>query len=119
MKNANVTTKRTATKTGNAKKSNEVKATNAPKKVTEYGKNVLTVNAKLKEQTKSVGGAIRLLISFRSEIGLPTETVNFLKETQKDGAKYTEFSALVRRSKKGNTCPFFVLQAAHKALKKA
>lgn len=113
-----MSTVKTITKVSKAKSNNAKKAAaSKPKKLTEYGKNVLTVNSKLKGQTKSTGGAIKLLISFRREIDLPAATVTFLKEQQK-AANYKAFDATVRKSKNGNTCPFYVLQAAHKALKK-
>ena len=41
------------------------------KKVSEYQKKVLNVNKKLKEEQKSLGGAIRTIYNFRNEIDLP------------------------------------------------
>ncbi len=87
------------------------------KKVSAYKLNVLNTNKALKQERKSLGGAVRILWLFREEIKLSKEYVQILSVIRENNEVYASFKENVRVSKAGNYSPFFVLQAIHKALK--
>lgn len=83
------------------------------KKVSDYKKEVLQVNAELKRQTKSLGGCRSILLAFADKINLCPVHAKLLKES-KDAKKYKVLQPLVRKSKAGNYSPFYLLQALRK-----
>lgn len=84
------------------------------KGLTPYKSQVLNVNRALKVQNKSFGGCISMLLGFSKDIGLDAKRVKILRFVQKDDAAFKSFKGLVRTSKNGNYCPFYVLQALNK-----
>lgn len=100
-------------------KTNSAIAKNKAKKakpVSDYKEQVLGVNSKLKAEQSSLGGAIKMLMLFRSDIGLDARRVKVLREMQKEKKYYDTFKKIVRTSKTGNYCAFYVLQALNKNL---
>lgn len=91
-----------------------VKALANVKKQSEYTFQVLEANKKFKEAYRNTGKAIKLLLA--SEC-LNSKQVAFLKNLQKNDIEYGKFDATVRRTKKNEITPFFVLQAMFKAMK--
>lgn len=86
------------------------------KPVSDYKEQVLGVNSKLKAEQRSLGGAIKMLMLFKSDIGLDARRVNVLRTMQKEKKYYDTFKKVVRTSKTGNYCAFYVLQALNKNL---
>ena len=84
------------------------------KKPSEYTLQVLETNKKFKEAYRNTGKAIKLLLA--SEC-LNSKQVAFFKKLQKNDLEYNRFDATVRRTKKNEITPFFVLQAMFKAMK--
>lgn len=100
----------------------KVVATKNVKKVSNYSKNVLSINAKLKSERKSLGGCIKTLIAFSKEIDMSAKDIKTLRFIQKDKVAYVNFKKTVRTSKyKGKDLktysPFYVLQALYKSNK--
>lgn len=106
-------TKVKADKATKAIVSNKGKKANKP---SEYKTQVLAVNSKLKAEQRSLGGAIKMLMLFKSDIGLDARRVKVLRTMQKEKKFYDTFKKVVRTSKKGNYCAFYVLQALNKNL---
>lgn len=99
----------------NTKKAQNAKAKNAKKKKpSEYKSQVLAVNSRLKTETKTVGGSIKMILLFAKETGIDARRTKLLRFLQKDDKAYKGFVGLVRKSKNGNYCPFYVLQALNK-----
>lgn len=87
-----------------------------PVKVSEnYKTLVLGTNRNLKNFTKSTGGAIKLVLLLDD---LNPRIKNTLKAIQKDDSMYKSFDKNVRKNKKGQTCPFYVLQMVYKGMNK-
>ena len=89
------------------------KVSATPKKVSTYKADVLTTNAEFKLALKSTGKALKILLS--SEV-LNSRQTAFIKELQKNEAKYNKFDATIRRTKTNLITPFYVLQAMYKAM---
>lgn len=88
------------------------------KKLGAYKINVLSTNKALRTNCKTLGGAVKLLWVFRTEISLSARYIKIVRAIMQDDAIYKVFKANCRISKAGNYAPFFVLQAIHKSLKK-
>jgi len=88
------------------------------KKQGAYKINVLSTNKALRQNCKTLGGAVKLLWVFRTEIGLSARYTKIIRAIMQDDAIYKVFKTNCRISKAGNYAPFFVLQAIHKSLKK-
>lgn len=86
-------------------------------KISEYKVNVLDTNKALRQETKTLSGAVKNLWFFRNEIGLSKQYTNIVKAIMQDDAVYKVFKENCRASKSGNYSPFYVLQAIHKSLK--
>lgn len=84
------------------------------KGLTPYKSQVLGVNRALKTENRSFGGCVKTLLGFSKEIGLDAQRVKILRFIQKDDSAFKSFKGLVRTSKTGNYCPFYVLQALNK-----
>lgn len=100
-------------------KTNSAIAKNKTKKakpVSDYKSQVLGVNSKLKAEQRSLGGAIKMLMLFKSDIGLDARRVKVLREIRREKRHYDTFKKVVRTSKRGNYCAFYVLQALNKNL---
>lgn len=95
-----------------------VKAVDKKKKgqPTIYQSQVLGVNRALKAEQRTLGGCIKTLLLLGKDAGLDAQRIKILRFVQKDDAAYNSFKSLVRTSKKGNYCPFYVLQALNKNL---
>lgn len=78
-----------------------------------YKANVLGTNANLKAELKSVGACRSMLLTFAKSIELPKHYKDFLSATKDNKEMYTLLDSKVRRSKKDNVSPFYVLQALH------
>ena len=102
--------------------SNKKKATSTKKvgkaKVSAYKVNVLNTNKALRQESKTLSGAVKLLWFFRDEIELSAQYKKIVRAIMQDTTIYKEFKNNCRKSKSGNYAPFFVLQAIHKSLKK-
>ena len=89
-------------------------------KVSDYRKQVLDVNAKLKTAQKSLGGCIANLRMFHKEIGVKPLFKRYLDKTKKDQDTYEELKSNVRfrKDKEGNvsdkTSSFVVLQTLYR-----
>lgn len=103
-------------KTATAVKTAKAKSTTT--KVSAYKTNVLTTNKALRQECKTLGGAVSILWFFRKEIGLSSQYCKIIAAIRKDKVIYNAFKDNCRISKAGNYAPFFVLQAIHKSLKK-
>lgn len=103
-------------KTATASKKATAKSTTT--KVSAYKKNVLSTNKALRQECKTLGGAVSILWFFRKEIGLSAQYCKIISAIRKDKVIYNAFKSNCRISKAGNYAPFFVLQAIHKSLKK-
>ena len=86
-------------------------------KVSDYKKQVINSNAKLKSTHKTLGGCLKNMHHFSAEMGLTTSQKKVVKLLRGDGKAYKEFQKVCRKSKSGNYSPFFVLQAIYKASK--
>lgn len=86
-------------------------------KVSDYKKQVINSNAKLKSTHKTLGGCLKNMHHFSEEMGLTTSQKKVVKLLRGDGKAYAEFQKVCRKSKAGNYSPFFVLQAIYKASK--
>lgn len=75
-----------------------------------YKKQVLDVNANLKKESKTLGGAIKLLKAL-------TDDEQTLKSLE--AIEFKVLKKKCRKSKAGNYSPFFVLQALYKINKEA
>lgn len=75
-----------------------------------YKKQVLDVNASLKKESKTLGGAIKMLKALSND----EQTLKRLNETD-----FKVLKKKCRKSKSGNYSPFFVLQALYKISKEA
>lgn len=80
------------------------------KTASEYKKQVLDVNANLKKESKTLGGAIKLLKAL-------TDDEQTLKSLE--AIEFKVLKKKCRKSKSGNYSPFFVLQALYKINKEA
>ena len=78
-----------------------------------YKADVLKTNAEFKLALRSTGKALKILLS--SEV-LNSKQIAFIKDLQKNEAKYNKFDATIRRTKSNLITPFFVLQAMYKAM---
>ena len=94
------------------------KKTVAKAKVSAYKDNVLSTNKALRQESKTLSGAVKLLWFFRDEIELSPQYTKIVRLIMQDDAVYKTFKENCRVSKAGNYAPFFVLQAIHKSLKK-
>ncbi len=74
-------------------------------KTSNYRSSVLNVNANLKKESKTLGGAIKLLKAL-------SEDETTLKALE--SVDFKKLKKACRKSKKGNYSPFFVLQALYK-----
>lgn len=81
-----------------------------------YKKDVLNVNANLREFHNTLGGARAFILNSVSEgkIDVPSVFVKTLRESKKDKELYERMNAEVRRSKSGKVSPFYVLQWLYK-----
>lgn len=86
------------------------------KKQSEYSLKVLVPYKELKKESKTVGGARAILLTFAEK--LDSKVVQYLRESKKNQAIYEQMNKEVRRSKNGNVSPFYVLQYVYKQLKK-
>lgn len=102
-----------ATKSKTAKK--VVKSTTV--KVSDYKKQVINSNAKLKSTHRTLGGCLKNMYHFADDMGLTASQKKVVKLLRGDGKAYAEFQKVCRKSKSGNYSPFFVLQAIYKASK--
>lgn len=110
-------TKKEVSTTNKANKGNKLASVaNAPK-VNTYKTNVLEVNAKYKELSKSLGFCRSVLLNDAKDLGLDNVFKAFLLATKNDKMKYEQLKANVRTSKAGNYSPFFVLQGLEKMRK--
>ena len=92
------------------------------KKVTAYQKAVLNPNKKLKETSKTLGGTLKTMYNFATEMGLTADQKAFVQALRKKHESFKSFQKVCRKSVSGNYSPFFVLQtmyAMDKELKKA
>jgi hypothetical protein len=82
-------------------------------KTNNYKAQVLEINANFKMALRTTGKAIKILIASET---LTPKQVTILKSLQAKGneAKYTKFDSMVRRTKKNEITPFYVLQALYK-----
>lgn len=89
-------------------------------KVSEYRTNVLNVAKEIREKQKTTGGARALILAGKSELGtsVPADFVLILQASKKDTpdgkALYKYLDGNVRKSEKGHTCMFYLLQLLHK-----
>lgn len=86
-------------------------------KVSDYKKQVINSNAKLKITHKTLGGCLKNMWYFADDMGLTASQKTVVKLLRGDDKAYTEFQKVCRKSKGGNYSPFFVLQAIYKASK--
>lgn len=84
-------------------------------KVSDYKKQVINSNAKLKATHKTLGGCLKNMWHFADDMGLTTSQKKVVKLLRADHNAYKEFQKVCRKSKSGNYSPFFVLQAIYKA----
>ena len=75
------------------------------KKVSNYKANVLEANKELKQETKTLKGALQVL-------KILTKNNEVLKACEE--VDYPKLKKACRKSKAGNYSPFFVLQALYK-----
>ena len=75
------------------------------KTVSNYRVKVLDVNASLKKESKTLGGAIKLLKALTED----ETTLNAINSVD-----FKKLKKVCRKSKKGNYSPFFILQALYK-----
>ena len=105
-----------STKTSNKKNATTTKPV-VKAKVSAYKVNVLNTNKALRQETKTLSGAVKNLWFFRTEIGLSPQYTKIVRAIMQDDVIYKAFKQNCRVSKSGNYAPFFVLQAIHKSLK--
>ena len=91
------------------------KATAKPVNVENYKSLVIGTNKSLKNFCKSTGGAIKLVLLLDD---LNPRIKRTLKAIQKDDSMYKSFDSSIRKNKRGQTCPFYVLQMVYKGLNK-
>jgi nicotinate-nucleotide pyrophosphorylase len=102
----------------NATKNNSVeKAVAKNKNVAkfDYKTNVLETNKAFKDAVKSVNKGLKILII--SDV-LPKQMKDLANKILKDEAKYKEFCGEVRKTKNGQTTPFYIMQLLHKLTNK-
>jgi len=87
------------------------------KKVSDYKKQVLNTNAKLKSTHKTLGGCLKNMHHFGVDMGLSASQKSTVKLLRGNHELYKEFQKVCRKSKSGNYSPFYVLQAMYKASK--
>ena len=87
------------------------------KKVSDYKKQVLNTNAKLKSTHKTLGGCLKNMHHFGIDMGLSASQKSTVKLLRGNHELYKEFQKVCRKSKNGNYSPFYVLQAMYKASK--
>ena len=83
---------------------------------TAYGKQVLAVNKELKVFEVSLNGAIRRLLTAKTEgkLKLTSAQLNILTKSKSKAPLYKRIGELVTPSKSGNYSPFKVLQKIYK-----
>ena len=86
-------------------------------KVSDYAKNVIATNKALKRETRTLGGCLKLMANFQTEMGLNSSQIAIIKLLRDDHKAYQTFKKVCRKSKSGNYSPFFILQAIHKSMK--
>ena len=87
------------------------------KKVSDYKKQVLNTNAKLKSTHKTLGGCLKNMYHFTDEMGLNSKQKTEVQLLRKNHDLFKAFQKVCRKSKNGNYSPFYVLQAMYKAQK--
>jgi len=83
-------------------------------KVSEYKAFVLSQNSLLKEESRTVGGAIKIVLILEK---LEPSIRKVLKAIQKDDMLFKKFKASITKTKGGKTSPFRVLQLVYKMRK--
>ena len=86
-------------------------------KVSDYKKQVLNTNAKLKSTHKTLGGCLKNMHHFGIDMELSASQKSTVKLLRGNHELYKEFQKVCRKSKNGNYSPFYVLQAMYKASK--
>ena len=85
-------------------------------KVSEYKNLVLSQNSLLKAESRTVGGAIKIVLILEN---LDASIKKSLKAIQKDDLLFKQFKAKITKTKDGKTSPFRVLQLVYKMRKEA
>ena len=83
-------------------------------KVSEYKTFVLSQNSLLKEESRTVGGAIKIVLILEK---LEPSIRKALKAIQKDDVLFKQFKAKITKTEGGKTSPFRVFQLVYKMRK--